>query len=154
MASFVQRSPSFGGRLEPRGKSPRSVSVRATIALCRCCRNSVKASRTTCASTSFTRSFLSFSESPKGTGPPVRFAEGEPCEQPLRREAAILSRVRSEIMDRSNSAKLINMLSVSRPIASAFEKFCVTDTNDTPAAVKRCIILAKSSSERLRRSTL
>ena len=65
-----------------------------------------------------------------------------------------MSRVRSEIMDLSNSAKLINMLSVSRPIASAVEKFCVTDTKDTPAAVKRSIILAKSSSERLRRSTL
>jgi len=72
----------------------------------------------------------------------------------LRREAAILSRVRSEIMDLSNSAKLINMLSVSRPIASAVEKFWVTETNDAPAAVKRSIILAKSSSERLRRSTL
>jgi hypothetical protein len=33
MASFVQRSPSSGGRLEPRGSSARSVSVRATIAL-------------------------------------------------------------------------------------------------------------------------
>jgi len=74
--------------------------------------------------------------------------------RPLRREAAILSRVRSEIMDLSNSANDINMLSVSRPIASAVEKFCVTETNDAPAAVKRSIILAKSSSERLRRSTL
>jgi hypothetical protein len=45
MASFVQRSPSFGGRLEPRRKRPHSVSVsvRATIAICRCCRNSVRA---------------------------------------------------------------------------------------------------------------
>lgn len=50
-------------------------------------------------------------------------------------------------MDLSNSAKLINMLSVSRPIASTVEKFCVTDTKDTPAAVKRSIILAKASRE-------
>jgi len=46
------------------------------------------------------------------------------------------------------------MFSVRRPIASAVEKFCVTDTNDAPAALNRSMTLAKSSSDRLRRSTL
>ncbi len=45
-----------------------------------------------------------------------------PTQPPLRREAATLSRVRSATMLRSNSANDINMLSVSRPIASAVEK--------------------------------
>jgi hypothetical protein len=72
----------------------------------------------------------------------------------LRREATNLSRVLSAIMLRSDSAKLIITLSLSRPIASAVEKFRVADTNHRPSAVERSIILAKSSSERLRRSTL
>jgi len=65
-----------------------------------------------------------------------------------------LSRWRSAIKLRSNSANDMYMLSVSRPITSAAETFCVTNTNDKSAAVKRSIILVKSSSERLRRSAL
>jgi hypothetical protein len=72
----------------------------------------------------------------------------------LRRAPAILSRVRSLIISRSNSAKDINMFIVSRPIASAVEKFCVTETNEAPAAPRRSITFTKSRSERERRSTL
>ena len=68
--------------------------------------------------------------------------------------AAILSRVRSAIISRSNSAKLISMLSVSRPMASAVEKFWVTLTKAAPARLKRSIIWAKSRSDRDSRSTL
>ena len=46
------------------------------------------------------------------------------------------------------------MLSVSLPMASAVEKFWVTETNEVPAAEKLSISFAKSRSERLRRSTL
>lgn len=48
----------------------------------------------------------------------------------------------------------MSMFSVSRPIASAVEKFCVTLTKATPASLKRSITFEKSSSERERRSTL
>ena len=57
-------------------------------------------------------------------------------------------------MLRSTSEKLINMLSVSRTIASAVAKFCVTETNDAPDLLNRSITFAKSSSERESRSTL
>ena len=54
-----------------------------------------------------------------------------------RRAPAILSRVRSAIISRSNSAKLMSMLSVSRPMASAVEKFWVTLTNATSDRILR-----------------
>ena len=61
---------------------------------------------------------------------------------------------RSLIISRSNSAKDINMFIVSRPIASAVEKFCVMETKDAPAVLRRSITFTKSRSERERRSTL
>ena len=83
---------------------------------------------------------------PRGMGPPVHF--------PFRRAAAILSLVLSPIISRSNSAKDMSMLSVRRPMASAVEKFWVTETKEAPDRLKRSISFAKSRSERLRRSTL
>ena len=65
-----------------------------------------------------------------------------------------LSRVRSAIISCSNSAKDMSMLRVSRPMASAVEKFWVTLTKAAPAWLKRPMTCAKSSSERDRRSTL
>ena len=38
-------------------------------------------------------------------------------------------------------------------MASAVEKFCVTETNATPASSSRAMMRAKSSNERERRST-
>lgn len=46
------------------------------------------------------------------------------------------------------------MFIVSRPIASAVEKFWVIETNEAPLPLRRSITFTKSSSERLRRSTL
>ena len=48
----------------------------------------------------------------------------------------------------------MSMLRVSRPMASAVEKFWVTETKEASARLKRSISFAKSRSERLRRSTL
>jgi hypothetical protein len=44
--------------------------------------------------------------------------------------------------------------STSRPIEVAVLNCCVTETNDTLYLSNVCIILAKSSSDRLKRSTL
>ena len=69
-------------------------------------------------------------------------------------EAATLSRIRSPITSRSNCAKLSRMLSVSRPMLVVVLKACVTETKVTPCASNTSTSLAKSVSERLRRSIL
>ena len=54
-----------------------------------------------------------------------------PDHLPLRRAAAILSRVRSEMISRSNWAKDNSTLRTSRPIDVALLNCCVTDTKAT-----------------------
>jgi len=73
---------------------------------------------------------------------------------PLRFEAAILSRMRSPVTSRSNWAKESSTLRVSRPIELVVLNCWVTDTKETPRASNTSTILAKSASERVRRSTL
>jgi hypothetical protein len=77
-----------------------------------------------------------------------------PDHLPLRRVAAILSRVRSPMISRSNCAKESKTLSMSRPMDVALLICWVTETNDTWKRSNVSSILAKSSRERLRRSTL
>ena len=77
-----------------------------------------------------------------------------PTHRPLRLEAPILSRMRSEVTSRSNWAKDSNTFSVSRPMEVVVLKAWVTETNDTLWASKSSTSLAKSASERVRRSTL
>jgi hypothetical protein len=69
-------------------------------------------------------------------------------------EAAILSRTRSPISSRSNWAKDSSTLSVSRPMLERVLNDWVTDTNEMPCVSNSSISLAKSASERVRRSTL
>ena len=76
-----------------------------------------------------------------------------PNHLPLRLDAAILSRVRSEMISRSNWANESRMFSVSRPIDCVVLNCCVTDTNDTRCFSKTAIMRAKSRSDRDRRST-
>ena len=73
---------------------------------------------------------------------------------PLRRVAAILSRVRSEMISRSNCAKDNRMFNVSRPSDDYVLNCCVTETKLTPCLSKVSTILAKSDSALVRRSTL
>ena len=54
-----------------------------------------------------------------------------PTHSPLRLEAPILSRMRSEVTSRSNWAKDSSTFSVSRPIEVVVLKAWVTETNDT-----------------------
>jgi hypothetical protein len=68
--------------------------------------------------------------------------------------AAILSRVRSLMISRSNCAKLSRMFSVSRPMLWVVLKCWVTETNDTPRLSKTAMILEKSIRLRESRSTL
>jgi hypothetical protein len=58
------------------------------------------------------------------------------------------------MISRSNWAKDNRTLSTSPPIDVAVLNCCVTLTKETPCRSNVSIILAKSSSERLRRSTL
>ncbi len=73
---------------------------------------------------------------------------------PLRFEAAILSRMRSPVTSRSNWAKDSSILSVSRPIDVVVLNCCVTETKETCFRSNTSTILAKSCSDRVRRSTL
>ena len=66
----------------------------------------------------------------------------------------ILSRVRSEMISRSNCANDSRMFSVRRPSDVFVLNCCVTETKQTPCFSNNSIILAKSSSDRLSRSTL
>ena len=69
-------------------------------------------------------------------------------------EAAILSRMRSPVTSRSNWAKDSSTFSVSRPMLVVVLKAWVTETKRRRCASKTSTILAKSASERVRRSTL
>ena len=77
-----------------------------------------------------------------------------PTQSPLRLEAAILSRMRSEVTSRSNWANDSSTFSVSRPIEVVVLNCWVTETNDTPCWSNNSTSLAKSASERVSRSTL
>ena len=77
-----------------------------------------------------------------------------PDHLPFRRAAAILSRVRSEMISRSNCANDSRMFSVSRPIDCVVLNCCVTETNEIFFRSNNSIIRAKSICERLSRSTL
>jgi hypothetical protein len=79
-------------------------------------------------------------------------ADGHRVAQTFRLEAAILSRMRSEVTSRSNWAKDRSTLSVSRPIEVVVLNCWVTETNDTPCASNSSTSLAKSASDRVRRS--
>jgi hypothetical protein len=67
--------------------------------------------------------------------------------------AAILSRVRSEMISRSNCANDSRMFRVSRPMLWVVLNCCVTLTNETPWRSKVCTTRAKSIRLRERRST-
>ena len=73
---------------------------------------------------------------------------------PLRRAAAILSRVRSAMISRSNWANENRMFSVKRPMGAAVLNCWVTDTKETPRSWKIPMMRAKSNRLRLSRSTL
>src|ERR1700731_717274 len=66
---------------------------------------------------------------------------------PLRFDAAILSRMRSPAISRSNWAKESSMLSVRRPMDVVELNCCVTDTKDALWASRTSTILAKSASD-------
>jgi hypothetical protein len=73
---------------------------------------------------------------------------------PLALDAEILSRMRSAVTSRSNCAKESSMLRVSRPMLVVVLNDWVTDTKLVSALSRASTSLAKSSSERVRRSTL
>ena len=77
-----------------------------------------------------------------------------PTQRPLRLEAAILSRMRSEVTSRSNWANDSRTFNVSRPMDVVVLNCWVTDTNDTPWVSNSSTSLAKSARERVSRSTL
>ena len=68
--------------------------------------------------------------------------------------AAILSRVRSATISRSNWANDSSTFSTSRPIEVAVLNCCVTETKETLFASNRAMTRAKSMRLRLSRSTL
>ena len=84
----------------------------------------------------------------------IRDGAMPPTHIPLRLEAAILSRIRSEVTSRSNWANDSSTFSVSRPIEVVVLNCCVTETNDTLCRSNNSTSLAKSANERVRRSTL
>ncbi len=72
----------------------------------------------------------------------------------MRRVAAILSRVRSAMISLSNCANDNSTLSTIRPIEVAVLTCWVMLMKETPRASNASIMREKSSSERLKRSTL
>ena len=90
--------------------------------------------------------FRSLTSYPKGTGPPIHI--------PFFLEAAILSQIRSAVTSRSNWAKESSTFNVRRPIELAVLNCWVTETKETRRASNVSMILVKSVSERVRRSTL
>ena len=62
--------------------------------------------------------------------------------------------MRSPVTSRSNWAKDSSTLRVSRPMLVVVLKACVIDTNETLLRRRVSTILAKSVSDRVRRSTL
>src|SRR6266446_7396571 len=89
-----------------------------------------------------------------GSSPPGPSGAMPPTQRPLRLEAAILSRMRSEVTSRSNWANDSSTFSVSRPIEVVVLNCWVTDTKDTLCRSNNSTSLAKSASDRVRRSTL
>ena len=77
-----------------------------------------------------------------------------PDQRPLRRDAAILSRVRSEISSRSNCAKLNRIFSMRRPALVAVLIACVTAMKATWCFSNTSKTRVKSISDRLKRSIL
>src|SRR5215203_993677 len=77
---------------------------------------------------------------------------GPPIHLPFLREAGTLSFTRSEASSRSNWAKDSSTLRVRRPIEVQVLNCCVTATNHTLRASKISTSLAKSASQRVRRS--
>src|SRR5712672_4332589 len=88
--------------------------------------------------------------------PTIRASRGRgpPAQSPFRFDAAILSRMRSEVTSRSNWAKDKSTLRVSRPIEVVVLNCWVTETNETPCESKSSTSLAKSASDLVKRSTL
>lgn len=82
-------------------------------------------------------------------GPPV-----PPIHMPLRFDAATLSRMRSLVTSRSNCANESRTFSVSRPMLVVVLKACVTLTNEAPDLSSVSTIRAKSTRQRVSRSTL
>src|SRR3954452_10553635 len=97
-------------------------------------------SRTRSASALLTVIFRSLVSYPKGAMPPTH--------KPLRLDAAILSRIRSEVTSRSNWANDSSTFRVSRPIEVVVLNCCVTDTNDTLCWSNNSTNLAKSARSR------
>ena len=77
-----------------------------------------------------------------------------PTQSPLRLEAAILSRMRSEVTSRSNWANDSSTFRVNRPMDVVVLNCWVTDTKDTLCWSKSSTSLAKSANDRVSRSTL
>ncbi len=77
-----------------------------------------------------------------------------PTQSPLRLDAEILSRMRSEVTSRSNWANDSSTFRVSRPIEVVVLNCWVTETKDTVWLSNRSTSFAKSANERVRRSTL
>ena len=68
-----------------------------------------------------------------------------PTHSPLRLDAAILSRIRSEVTSRSNWANDSSTFNVSRPIEVVVLNCWVTETNDTLCWSNSSTSLAKSA---------
>src|SRR5882672_2661060 len=96
-----------------------------------------KINLTSSASSSTMAILPSFISYPRGRVPPTQ--------RPFRLEAAILSRMRSEVTSRSNWAKDKSTLSVSRPIDVVVLNCWVTETNETPWVSNSSTSLAKSA---------
>ena len=77
-----------------------------------------------------------------------------PTQSPFFLEAAILSLMRSPVTSRSNWAKDSSTLRVSLPMLVVVLNDWVTETKATPWASNSSTSLAKSVSDRVRRSTL
>src|ERR1700739_4529136 len=77
-----------------------------------------------------------------------------PTQRPLRLDAEILSRMRSEVTSRSNWANDSSTFRVSRPVEVVVLNCWVTETKDTLCLSNSSTSLAKSATERVRRSTL
>src|SRR2546429_7595282 len=102
--------------------------------------------RTQAAAASLTVIFRSLVSQPSGAMPPTQ--------RPLRLEAEILSRMRSEVTSRSNWANDSRTLRVNRPIEVVVLNCWVTETNDTPCRSNSSTSLAKSANERVRREKI
>ena len=77
-----------------------------------------------------------------------------PTQRPLRLEAAILSRMRSEVTSRSNWANDSSTFNVNLPMDVVVLNCWVTDTKDTLWSSNNSTSFAKSANERVKRSTL